>query len=193
VVVFRKTQRVFDQTTEFESALSDPQRQPMPMRNSVMRSRYSVTASLCLPIDSVARLPSVVYRIHQIPDPLTFSYTPLCFSIFGLHLWRSIASILSAIVTLDSQGPTTGRQSHLDSILDFACGSGSPLLNVRQRMGLHGIGKIFGQEQNITTYNLSRMNMLLHGVKVDRSCYCFEALDRPDRLETALFGNRGTA
>lgn len=28
--------------------------------------------------------------------------------------------------------------------------------------------------------------------KVDRSCYCFEARDRPDRLETALFGNRGT-
>jgi type I restriction enzyme M protein len=38
-------------------------------------------------------------------------------------------------------------------------------LNVRHRMGPHGIGKIFGQEQNITTYNLARMNMLLHGVK----------------------------
>jgi type I restriction enzyme M protein len=32
-------------------------------------------------------------------------------------------------------------------------------------MGPHGIGKIYGQEQNITTYNLARMNMLLHGVK----------------------------
>lgn len=29
----------------------------------------------------------------------------------------------------------------------------------------HGIGKIYGQEKNITTYNLARMNMLLHGVK----------------------------
>jgi type I restriction enzyme M protein len=27
------------------------------------------------------------------------------------------------------------------------------------------IGKIYGQEQNITTYNLARMNMLLHGMK----------------------------
>ena len=26
-----------------------------------------------------------------------------------------------------------------------------------------------------------------------QNCYCFEELDRPDRLETALFGNRGTA
>lgn len=32
-------------------------------------------------------------------------------------------------------------------------------------MGTHGIGKIHGQEKNITTYNLARMNMLLHGVK----------------------------
>ena len=31
--------------------------------------------------------------------------------------------------------------------------------------GSHGIGKIYGQEKNITTYNLARMNMLLHGVK----------------------------
>jgi len=36
---------------------------------------------------------------------------------------------------------------------------------VRRRMGPHGIGKIYGQEKNITTYNLARMNMLLHGVK----------------------------
>ena len=36
---------------------------------------------------------------------------------------------------------------------------------MRKRMGPHGIGKIYGQEKNITTYNLARMNMLLHGVK----------------------------
>ena len=73
--------------------------------------------------------------------------------------------ILSGLVTLDSQEPATGRKKQLESVLDFACGSGSLLLNVRQRMGPHGIGKIFGQEKNITTYNLARMNMLLHGVK----------------------------
>jgi type I restriction enzyme M protein len=27
------------------------------------------------------------------------------------------------------------------------------------------VDKIFAQEKNITTYNLARMNMLLHGVK----------------------------
>lgn len=39
------------------------------------------------------------------------------------------------------------------------------LLNVRKQPGKGSIGKIFGQEKNITTYNLARMNMLLHGVK----------------------------
>ena len=78
---------------------------------------------------------------------------------------QQISSILSGIVTLDSQEPKTGKKAKLDSVLDFACGSGSLLLNVRKRMGPHGIGKIFGQENNITTYNLARMNMLLHGVK----------------------------
>ena len=55
----------------------------------------------------------------------------------------------------------------LERVLDFACGSGSLLLNVRHRMKANGgnIGKIYGQEKNITTYNLARMNMLLHGVK----------------------------
>jgi type I restriction enzyme M protein len=78
---------------------------------------------------------------------------------------QQISDVLSAIVTLDSQEPATGKKERLASVLDFACGSGSLLLNVRKRMGPHGIGKIYGQEKNITTYNLARMNMLLHGVK----------------------------
>jgi len=80
---------------------------------------------------------------------------------------QQISNILSAIVTLDSQEPATGPRSKLDSVFDFACGSGSLLLNIRHRMKAAGgsIGKIFGQEYNVTTYNLARMNMLLHGVK----------------------------
>lgn len=80
---------------------------------------------------------------------------------------QQISNILSAIVTLDGHDPKTGKRSKLDSVFDFACGSGSLLLNVRHRMKEAGgtIGKIYGQESNITTYNLARMNMLLHGVK----------------------------
>jgi type I restriction enzyme M protein len=78
---------------------------------------------------------------------------------------QRISDILSEIVTLDSQDPANGKKKKLDKVLDFACGSGSLLLNVRKKLGPHGIGKIYGQEKNITTYNLARMNMLLHGVK----------------------------
>lgn len=78
---------------------------------------------------------------------------------------QPISQILSEIVTLDGQDPSTGLKQQLDKVLDFACGSGSLLLNIRKIMGAYGIGKIYGQENNITTYNLARMNMLLHGVK----------------------------
>jgi type I restriction enzyme M protein len=78
---------------------------------------------------------------------------------------KRVSDILSEIVTLDSQEPKIGKRTYLASVMDFACGSGSLLLNVRKRMGPHGIGRIFGQETYITTYNLARMNMLLHGVR----------------------------
>jgi type I restriction enzyme M protein len=80
---------------------------------------------------------------------------------------QQISTILSEIVTLDSQEPKTGKKKKLDKVLDMACGSGSLLLNVRKRIIDNGgsVGKIYGQEKNITTYNLARMNMLLHGMK----------------------------
>src|SRR3546814_9478856 len=71
---------------------------------------------------------------------------------------QQISNILSAIVTLDSQEPKSGPRSKLDSVFDFACGSGSLLLNVRHRIKDAGgsIGRIYGMEKNITTYNLAR-------------------------------------
>jgi type I restriction enzyme M protein len=78
---------------------------------------------------------------------------------------QQISTILSGIVTLDAQDPSLGKRKRLNKVMDFACGSGSLLLNVRRQLGASGIGKIYGQEKNITTYNLARMNMLLHGMK----------------------------
>ena len=80
---------------------------------------------------------------------------------------QQLSTILSKIVILDSQDPALGEKNKLDRVLDFACGSGSLLLNVRRQLveTEGSIGKIYGQEKNITTYNLARMNMLLHGLK----------------------------
>lgn len=80
---------------------------------------------------------------------------------------QQMSSILSMIVMLDSQDPSSGYRKKLDKILDITCGSGSLLINLRTRAINNGgsVGKVYGQEKNITTYNLARMNMLLHGMK----------------------------
>ncbi len=81
---------------------------------------------------------------------------------------QQMSTILSKIVLLDSQDPSSGFRKKLDKILDITCGSGSLLLNLRTRVIKDAkgfVGKIYGQEKNITTYNLARMNMLLHGMK----------------------------
>lgn len=79
---------------------------------------------------------------------------------------QQVSTILSRIVTLDCQDPSTGYKKELRNVLDFACGSGSLLLNVNNQIREHGgkIGKIYGQEKEVTTFNLARMNMLLHGL-----------------------------
>ncbi|MDD4599848.1 MAG: type I restriction-modification system subunit M [Negativicutes bacterium] len=78
---------------------------------------------------------------------------------------QQISTILSRIVILDSQDPSTGKKRYINNLLDFACGSGSLLINVKKQLEPNSIGQIYGQEKNITTYNLARMNMLLHGFK----------------------------
>ena len=79
---------------------------------------------------------------------------------------QPVSTILSRIVTLDCQNPSSDPKKELRSVLDFACGSGSLLLNVNRQMKNNGgkIGKIYGQEKDVTTFNLARMNMLLHGL-----------------------------
>ncbi|WP_419624711.1 N-6 DNA methylase [Thiolapillus sp.] len=65
---------------------------------------------------------------------------------------QQISAILSGIVSLDSQDPASGKKKALRQVLDFACGSGSLLLNVRQRLGKNGIGRLFGEEKQACRY-----------------------------------------
>lgn len=62
-----------------------------------------------------------------------------------------------------------GRDAEqIRTVYDPACGSGSLLLKVKRELGKNSDGLRFvGQEINLTTYNLCRMNMILHGVPVD--------------------------
>lgn len=62
-----------------------------------------------------------------------------------------------------------GRDAEqIRTVYDPACGSGSLLLKFKRGLGKDSEGLRFvGQESNPTTYNLCRMNMILHGVPVD--------------------------
>lgn len=67
---------------------------------------------------------------------------------------QGVSKILAKIVT-------TGK-NRLKSVYDPTCGSGSLLLRVAREV--KDVNNFYGQEMNRTTYNLARMNMILHGV-----------------------------
>ena len=59
----------------------------------------------------------------------------------------------------------TYGKSHVNKVYDPACGSGALLLQAVKVLGPKGVREgFFGQEINLTTYNLARINMFLHGV-----------------------------
>lgn len=84
---------------------------------------------------------------------------------------QQVSKILAEIVT-------TGKEN-LRSVYDPTCGSGSLLLRVGR---LAHVRHYYGQEYNSTTYNLARMNMLLHDVN-------FKAfsIENGDTLEEPAF------
>ena len=71
---------------------------------------------------------------------------------------QEVSTILAKIVT-------TGKTS-LKNVYDPTCGSGSLLLRVAREVD--EVDGFYGQEMNPTTYNLARMNMILHGVHYQR-------------------------
>lgn len=67
---------------------------------------------------------------------------------------QEVSTVLAKLVT-------TGKNK-LKSVYDPTCGSGSLLLRVAKEV--KEVSDYYGQEMNRTTYNLARMNMILHGV-----------------------------
>jgi len=67
---------------------------------------------------------------------------------------QQVSTVLAKIVA-------TGK-TKLKSVYDPTCGSGSLLLRVAKQV--EQVSNFYGQEMNRTTYNLARMNMILHDV-----------------------------
>lgn len=63
---------------------------------------------------------------------------------------------------------TVVGKEQVRSVYDPACGSGSLLLKFAKVLGSDNVGGFYGQEINLTTYNLARINMFLHDVAYDK-------------------------
>ena len=83
---------------------------------------------------------------------------------------------------------TVGKKT-VNKVYDPACGSGSLLLKAEKVLGRDSIKtRIFGQEINITTYNLCRINMFLHDIGFDKfDIECEDTLTNPQHWDDEPF------
>ncbi len=86
---------------------------------------------------------------------------------------QPVSTLLAKLVTCNRR--------HLKSVYDPTCGSGSLLLRVKREA--EQVQMIYGQELNRTTYNLARMNMILHDVHyADFDIKQDDTLEHPQHL-----------
>ncbi len=83
---------------------------------------------------------------------------------------------------------TVGK-TKINKVYDPACGSGSLLLKVEKILGKDAVQiGFFGQEINITTYNLCRINMFLHDIGFDKfDIACEDTLINPQHWDDEPF------
>ena len=73
---------------------------------------------------------------------------------------QEVSEVLARITVM-------GRK-RVNKVYDPAAGSGSLLLKFAKVLGRENVGGFFGQEINLTTYNLARINMFLHDVNYEK-------------------------
>lgn len=83
---------------------------------------------------------------------------------------------------------TVGKKT-VNKVYDPACGSGSLLLKAEKVLGRDSVKTgFFGQEINITTYNLCRINMFLHDIGFDKfDIECEDTLTNPQHWDDEPF------
>ena len=83
---------------------------------------------------------------------------------------------------------TVGKTT-INKVYDPACGSGSLLLKAEKLLGKEAVTSgFYGQEINITTYNLCRINMFLHDIGFDKfDIECEDTLTNPQHWDDEPF------
>lgn len=92
-----------------------------------------------------------------------------------------VSELLTRLGTVD--------KTEINKVYDPACGSGSLLLKAEKVLGRDKVRNgFFGQEINVTTYNLCRINMFLHDVEPDKfSIECEDTLVNPQHWDDEPF------
>ncbi len=82
-----------------------------------------------------------------------------------------------------------GERKRVNKVYDPCCGSGGLLLKFAKILGAHNVpGGFFGQEKNLTTYNLARINMFLHDINFDKFDIVYgDTLTNPGHLDDEPF------
>lgn len=73
---------------------------------------------------------------------------------------QEVSEVLARITIMGKQ--------RVNKVYDPAAGSGSLLLKFAKVLGRENVGGFYGQEINLTTYNLARINMFLHDVNYEK-------------------------
>ena len=94
------------------------------------------------------------------------------------------ADVSELLTRLGTVGKTT-----INKVYDPACGSGSLLLKAEKILGREAVRNgFYGQEINITTYNLCRINMFLHDIGFDKfDIACEDTLTNPQHWDDEPF------
>ncbi len=94
---------------------------------------------------------------------------------------QEVSELLTRLAIID--------KTSVNKVYDPACGSGSLLLQALKLLGKDNIKQgFYGQEKNITTYNLCRINMFLHDVDFDKfNIACEDTLIAPKHWDDEPF------
>jgi type I restriction enzyme M protein len=90
---------------------------------------------------------------------------------------QEVSELLTRLALIDFGNQYTDKdgkvvvpdKTHVEKVYDPACGSGSLLLKFAKILGKDNVELgFFGQEINLTTYNLARINMFLHDINFEK-------------------------
>ena len=94
---------------------------------------------------------------------------------------QEVSELLTRLATLG--------KTEVNKVYDPACGSGSLLLKAAKILGKNNVRQgFFGQEINVTTYNLCRINMFLHDINFEKfDIACEDTLISPQHWDDEPF------